>query len=179
MLSQKAKAIWVPIKNNKEFFMKSLVLALSVLIITSLHANAADYSDDKCIADALQAYNSDIYYNLSSSEIRELLIAQVPVASAAAEKCEKEKPCNGNLEVQFIGKIQSSFFAKEEAGRPARTYFTIGNFTHFKVNPLCPLDEALAEQALIFLQGKHDVKDGSPVSGVLIYSTKFSQFSIE
>lgn len=52
--------------------MKTLLLSAACLIILGSQAFAGQ-NDYKCIADSLQAYNSDIYYNLSQSEIDEML----------------------------------------------------------------------------------------------------------
>lgn len=39
----------------------------------SVQASALDEALNQCIADRLQAYNSDIYYNLLSAEVKALL----------------------------------------------------------------------------------------------------------
>lgn len=57
--------------------MKSLLLGALTFAALMTHAFAGELDlpahNYKCIADTLEAYNSDIYYNLSVDEIDELL----------------------------------------------------------------------------------------------------------
>jgi hypothetical protein len=56
--------------------MKSLILALIIASGSAVASSKLPTHNYKCIADSLQAYNSDIYYDLSSSEIDDILSSQ-------------------------------------------------------------------------------------------------------
>lgn len=48
------------------------ILFVSAFILSAISAHAEDHNY-KCISQTLQAFNSDIYYNLSNAEIDQLL----------------------------------------------------------------------------------------------------------
>lgn len=53
--------------------MKSLILALAIMTMSSAFAGRIPKHNYECISSTLEAYNSDIYYDLSPSEIDEIL----------------------------------------------------------------------------------------------------------
>ncbi|MBC7712964.1 MAG: hypothetical protein H7177_06480 [Rhizobacter sp.] len=162
--------------------MKSIIVAVFLLGLSSVSVKAADH-DYQCIADSLQAINNDIYYNLSSTDIDIMLTIPEMMghidAINAAKRCDAPKACNGNFEAQFIGKAQNVDLSYAEAGNVEHTTFGVGEFTHYQANQLCPLDEATALKARIWVQGILTLQNGDAVSGVLVYNPKFNMFSIE
>lgn len=166
--------------------MKTFVLMVTLLSINAFSAisNEVDYS---CIANKLQASNSSIYYNLSDSEIDAMLtipemmghLDAVNAATFCAKKENLNLTCNGNLEAEFIGSVTSVNYSAPEAGNIEHTTFGISNFTFFSENALCPLDDQLALKASFWIQGQVNLKNGDPISGVLIYNPRTQLFSIE
>lgn len=62
-----------------------------LLSVSAAHSSELNY---QCIADHLQAYNSDIYYNLSKEEIDKMLgdegVYGHDIAVYMAERCEAQ-----------------------------------------------------------------------------------------
>lgn len=168
--------------------MKTIILFSLVAICTVVNASESKSAHDyKCISSRLEAYNSDIYLGLSSTEIDDILShKEDPKYGTVAhftEICDAEASrkidCNGNLEAQFIGKIKNVSFSEGEAGNSEHTSYKIGDFSLYNVNSLCPLQQELAVEAVIYLPNYSPIANGDTVSGVLIYNPKFNQFSIE
>jgi hypothetical protein len=71
--------------------MKTIALSLACFVTLASQAFAAQ-PNYKCIADSLQAVNSDIYVNLTPAEIDELLAVPSSIGHdlvvATAERCE-------------------------------------------------------------------------------------------
>ena len=65
--------------------MKSMILSTFALLMLSTQSFATEY---KCIASSLQATNSDIFYELSNSDIDQLLKDGNFFAVRANETCE-------------------------------------------------------------------------------------------
>jgi hypothetical protein len=107
-----------------------------------------------------------------------LMILVLGTTAASAADLPKAN-CNGNLEAQFIGQVKNYYFSSAEAGNVEHTTYDIGNFSFFSANQLCPLPLSIAQRANIWVQGYVNLNDGDPVSGVLIYSPKFDEFSID
>lgn len=166
--------------------MKKMILSAILFTMNILNVNAADVNYT-CIANTLQATNSDIYYNLSDAEIDAMLTIPEMLghidAINAAKRCEIKSPtqlaCNGNLEAQFIGKISNVNYSAPEAGNLEHTTYGIGSFSLYNENSLCPLDLGIALDARFWVQGHVDLKNGDFISGVLIYNPKTQMFIIE
>jgi hypothetical protein len=163
--------------------MKSLILSIGMLAISSFSAHAAQYKY-QCVADALEAYNSDIYYNLSQSEIESLVKSGVSVAVDAYERCTLKastspKACSGNLEAEFIGEVVNFSHSEADGGNAGYSTFSVSRFTHYQANGTCPLDESFGEKATIRIKSQTSLKNGSPISGYLIYSPETNSYSIE
>jgi hypothetical protein len=74
-----------------ELIMKSLILSVFAMAVVSSNVMAAE-RNYQCIADALQAYNSDIYYNLSSTEIDAMIT--IPEMFGHIDAVNAEKRCD-------------------------------------------------------------------------------------
>jgi hypothetical protein len=82
---------------NLEASMVRSVIVLALFLtagITHAQETLAPKHNYQCIADSLQAYNSDVLYNLSSEEIDEILADEASVfhdlTVAAALRCDAE-----------------------------------------------------------------------------------------
>ncbi len=165
----------------KCFFLTALLCSLNVFT-----ASASDINY-KCISDSLQSINSDIYCNLSEAEIDAMLTIPEMFGHYdtvnAAKRCESVQSlkltCNGNLEAEFIGKVTNLSYSSPEAGNLEHTTYSIGKFSFYNVNALCPLDDQLALSANFWIQGQITLKNEDSISGVLIYNPKTQIFSIE
>ena len=76
--------------------MKKVILT-AVLLLAASTSMARDRKFSECVSERLQAYNSDIYYNLSKEEIMDLLDTPEDARSSAvvymAKAClENSKP---------------------------------------------------------------------------------------
>jgi hypothetical protein len=67
--------------------MKSLLLSSVFLMALGSQAFATEY---KCVADALQATDSDNYYNLSNQDVDNLLKESNPLAKRIDKSCTVE-----------------------------------------------------------------------------------------
>ncbi|WP_408096332.1 hypothetical protein ACJVC5_14925 [Peredibacter sp. HCB2-198] len=69
-----------------------MILSITLMILTSSAFAHTPNHNYQCIADSLQAYNSDIYYSLTPAEIDELLAtdndARAPMVREMAKICD-------------------------------------------------------------------------------------------
>jgi len=93
-----------------------------------------------------------------------LLSVLAPLAHAAED-------CGGKLEAQFIGQAKNLISAND-----FRLY-TITNLRHYQVNPLCPLDEQRALEAVVVIDAV--LADGDEISGVLVLDPQTNNVTIE
>jgi hypothetical protein len=167
---------------NKMMF----VFTLASLVLSSGFAHAAEPHDYACIAQTLEAYNSDLYYDLTPAEIdeimngttdrrRELVISVAQTCDANARAvCDDEL-----LEAKFLGHIENLNYSQDsEAGNMPHTTFGIGKFLSYTPNPFCGLDAAQAEKALFWTQGQSTLHNGQEVAGTIRYSKRNGNYTL-
>lgn len=78
--------------------MKALLMSVLAFVLIASSAMASD-RDYKCIADRLQAMNSDVYYNLSESDIYSMIT--IPEMFGHIDAINAEKACNNTEEKKY------------------------------------------------------------------------------
>lgn len=87
--------------------------------------------------------------------------------------------CEGGFEAQFVAQVANVEYSHPEAGNIEHATFGLKNFRFFQPNPLCPLDDMIAANAVFWFQGPLNVEEGSEISGVLVWNPKLRIFSIK
>lgn len=162
------------------------VFALVSLAFTSGLANASAAHDYECIAQGLEAYNSDIFYNLSPADIDALLAnvsdGQHFVVVRITQTCDANARavCDDELlEAKFLGHIENLNYSQDsEAGNMPHTTFGIGKFLSYTQNPFCGLDAAQAEKAVFWTQGQSTLHNGQEVAGTIRYSKRNGNYTL-
>lgn len=78
-----------------------------------------------------------------------------------------------NREAEFIGKARNVVVKENSVSFQIK----LGNFYH--VNALCPLYEEEAQEAVIEISGRPVIKEGSEVSGVLVFDESTQTYRID
>jgi hypothetical protein len=78
-----------------------------------------------------------------------------------------------NREAEFIGKARNVVVKEHSFSFQIK----LGNFFH--VNALCPLFEEEAQEAVIEVQGRPHISEGSEVSGVLVFDESTQTYRID
>ena len=175
----------------KQHFSIFIVLSAVCFQVTAseIHPEKGTFEKQyRCVADAMQAIDSHIYYNLTSSQIDSML--QIPelvghveavqaVAKCSAESKSTNNSCNGNLEALFVAQYNHVHLIYAEAGANDQTTFDLKNFRFYDKNIMCPLDIEMAKQAVItenrLLESAHG---GVDIFGTLVYNPRTLQFFI-
>lgn len=167
--------------------MKKSIITVLAGLMMSLTSFAAVQHDYECIAAKMQAYNSDIYFGLTREDIDSALIDSTDYGHALAVQSAKtcdlaqnlDKSCDLKVEAQVIGQITSLHETQNEFSQKIESRIKIGRFSSFQQNGLCPLNEQLAESAVIKVTSDSSLKMNQTVSGVLVYDISKDEFSLK
>jgi hypothetical protein len=103
------------------------------------------------------------------------LLSVISVLSVNAHAIE----CTGG-EAQFIGQYTRVQVVKAQGSTPAYKSFGLKNFRLYNESMVCPLDISDALSAQISIWGTNEqIKEGSEVSGILVYSSVTDTYTID